>query len=77
MKKQAATPKTTKRKRRRFPPGWDDKRVQDVIAYYDRQTDAEGLAEYEAAMKLQDMTMMLVPKKLVPDIRRLIGRHGA
>ncbi|HEV3146068.1 MAG TPA: hypothetical protein VGZ47_19430 [Gemmataceae bacterium] len=77
MKRQAATPKTTERKKQRFPPGWDRKRVQDVIAYYDRQTDGEGLAEYEAAMKLHDLTMMLVPKKLVPDIRRLIGRRGA
>ena len=77
MKKPAATSRTTKHKRQRFPPGWDEKRVQEVIAYYDRQTEEEGLAEYEAAMKLQEMTMMLVPKKLVPDIRRLIGRRRA
>jgi len=42
------------------------KRVQDVIAYYDRQTEEEELAEYEAAMELEGVTMILVPNQFVP-----------
>lgn len=32
-----------------FPPGWDEKRVQELIAYYDHQTDEEVAAEIDAA----------------------------
>jgi len=42
-------------KKEMFPSGWNRERVQDVIDYYDRQTEDEGLAEYEAAMKQTDL----------------------
>ena len=29
----------------RFPPGWDDERVRDVIDHCESQTDDEALAE--------------------------------
>jgi hypothetical protein len=52
--------------------------VREVIAYYDSQTEDEELAEYEAAMKINGQSVMLVPTKLVPEIRRLIrSRRGA
>jgi hypothetical protein len=75
MKKQAATSKTAKRRKQVFPRGWNEKRVQEVIAYYDTQTDDEGVAEYEAAMEVEGMSVMLVPTELIPEIRRLIGRR--
>ncbi len=76
MKKQTRIRKSAKRQR--FPPGWDEKRVREVIAYYDSQTEDEELAEYEAAMKINGQSVMLVPTKLVPEIRRLIrSRRGA
>jgi hypothetical protein len=75
MKKQAAPSKTIKRKKQVFPRGWNEKRVREVIDYYDKQTEDEELAEYEAGMKVEGMTVMLVPTKLVPEIRRLIGRR--
>ena len=49
--------------------------MKDVIAYYDRQTEGEEAAEYQAAMKVEGRTGMLVPTKLVPEIRRLIARQ--
>jgi hypothetical protein len=49
--------------------------VAELIAYYDAQTDEEGAAEYEAAMAVEDLSVMLVPTKLVPEIRRLISRR--
>jgi hypothetical protein len=62
----------------KFPRGWNAKRVQDVITYYDQQTEDEELAEYEAGMSMEGFAVMLVPSKLVPEVRRLIGhRRGA
>jgi len=75
MKKQAATSKTTKRVKQVFPRGWNEKRVQDLIAYYAQQTEDEAVAEYEAAMEVEGYAVMLVPTELVPEVRRLIGRR--
>ena len=75
MKKQAAPSKPVRRRKQVFPRGWNEKRVQEVIAYYDRQTEDEELAEYEAAMKVEELSVMLVPTELVPEIRQLIDRR--
>jgi hypothetical protein len=75
MKKQTAKPKTVGVRKQTFPLGWNQKRVQEVVAYYDRQTEDEELAEYEAGMKVDGLSVMLVPTKLVPEIRRLITRR--
>ena len=32
-----------------FPPGWDQKRVERLIAFYENQTEDEAIAEDEAA----------------------------
>jgi hypothetical protein len=75
MKKKATAPKTKRSQKQVFPRGWNEKRVQKVIAYYDKQTEDEELAEYEGALQVEGHTMMLVPNKLVPEIRRLISRR--
>jgi hypothetical protein len=78
MKKQTTDSKKARRTPQKLPHGWSEKRLRDVATYYDTQTDQEGAAEYEAAMDIQDLTMMLVPRDLVPEIRRLIAaRRGA
>jgi hypothetical protein len=74
MKRPPAA-KPTRRTKQVFPPGWNQKRVTEVIDYYDRQTEDEELREYEAAMRLEEQTVMLVPRELVPEIRRLISRR--
>ena len=58
-----------------FPPGWNEKKVREVIAYYDAQTDEEGAAEIEAAEEVPSATWMSVPTDLVPAIARLIEDH--
>jgi hypothetical protein len=75
MKKTLIPAKNKKRIRQRFPPGWNEKRVKELIAYYDRQTEDEELAEYEAAMKFKGRTLMLVPAELVGEIHQLIDRR--
>ena len=59
-----------------FPKGWDEKRVRELIEYYDHQTDAEAVAEYRAASRKRSQTLMIVPTKLVPAVRAFIA-HAA
>jgi hypothetical protein len=59
----------------RFPPGWDEERVRKVLAHYEEQTEAEAVAEDEAAFEEPTQTVMEVPTALVPVIRELIAKH--
>jgi hypothetical protein len=72
MKRQTTRTKIHRPVKQRFPPGWNQKRVQELIAYYDKQTENEELAEYEAAMRVNGRSLLLVPTELVPEIRRFI-----
>jgi hypothetical protein len=62
-------------KQSKFPPGWDEQRVQSVIAHYEAQTEEEAVAEDEAAFEDQTQTVMEIPTELVPMVRELIARH--
>ena len=64
-------------KRNRFPPGWNAARVRRVLEHYEGQTEDEALAEDEAVFQSQGQTVMVVPKRLVPEITRLIERRRA
>ena len=35
--------------KQQFPPGWDEKRVSELIAHYESQTEDEEFADIEAA----------------------------
>jgi len=61
----------------RFPPGWDEARVRQVLTHYEEQTEDEAVAEDEAAFEDQTQTLMEVPTALVPAIRELIAKHQA
>ena len=61
-------------KKQKFPPGWDEKRVREVIEHYEHQTADEESAEIESALQEQNVTMMAVPTELVPDVRALLAR---
>jgi hypothetical protein len=58
-----------------FPRGWDEERVIQLLAHYEEQTEAEAVAEDEAAFEDASQTVMEVPNELVPAIRELIARH--
>jgi len=62
-------------KKQEFPPGWNEKRVREVIAHYENQSEEEQSAEIEAALKAEDMTMVSVPTSLVPKVLSLIQRR--
>ena len=65
------------KKRNRFPKGWDESRVRDVIEHYESQSEEEAVAEDEAAFEDPEQTVMEVPRDLVPAIRELIAKRGA
>ncbi|HYX22567.1 MAG TPA: hypothetical protein VFC23_00310 [Thermoanaerobaculia bacterium] len=58
-----------------FPTGWDEQRVQEVVEYYESQTDEDATAEHGAALSSPSGTLMEVPTELVPVFRELIARH--
>lgn len=61
----------------RFPPGWDEARVQSVIAHYEQQTEDEAVAEDEAAFQDEDSTLITIPTELAPVVLELIDKHIA
>ncbi|MGH8583371.1 MAG: hypothetical protein ACREWG_11420 [Gammaproteobacteria bacterium] len=63
-------------KQSRFPAGWDQERVQRVLAHYEKQSEDEAVAEDEAAAEDPTQTLMEVPRELVPAIRELIARES-
>ena len=62
-------------KQSKFPPGWDEERVEQVLAHYEAQTEEEAVAEDEAAFESTDQTVMEIPSELVPKVRELIAKH--
>jgi len=61
----------------KFPPGWDEDRVRQVLDHYEGQTDDQAVAEDEAAWESTTHTAMEVPVDLVPEIRKLIAKRQA
>ncbi len=59
-------------KRNRFPAGWNEDRVRTVLEHYEQQSEDEAVAEDEAAFRLRGQTVVVVPKRLVPEVTRLI-----
>jgi hypothetical protein len=62
-------------KQNEFPEGWDEERVRQVLAHYERQTDEEAVAEDEAAFEPSDEAVVKVPHELLPLIREIIAKH--
>ena len=60
----------------RFPKGWDEQRVQRLLAELDARTDEEWVAADEAAATDGgDQAVITVPAALLPEIRRLLASH--
>jgi hypothetical protein len=60
----------------KFPPGWDEERVQEVLTRYETQSEDEALAEDEAAFETPGETVMAVPVDLVPAVRALMAKRS-
>jgi len=59
----------------RYPPGWDENRVERVLRHYEAQTDDEAVAEDEDSYHSTTHTSMSVPVDLVPAVRELIAKR--
>lgn len=60
--------------KQKFPPGWAEKRVKELIAHYESQTEDEEFADIEAAREAEDISLMAIPTELVPQVRALLAR---
>ena len=59
-----------------FPPGWNQERVQELIDYYESQTEEEAVAEAEGAFADPTQTIMAIPDELVPAVEALIEANS-
>ena len=60
----------------RFPPNWNTKRVEDLLAHYEGLSEEEQVAEDEEAAREQaGRTVVSVPDSLLPAIRQLLATH--
>ena len=60
-------------KEQKYPPGWDENRVKELIAHYESQTEDEEFADIEASREDDDITLMAIPTELVPKVRALLA----
>jgi len=59
----------------KYPAGWDEDRVKNVLNYYELQSIEDALAEDEAAYEDDNQTFMKIPNDLIPIIRQLIAQN--
>jgi len=57
-----------------LPHGWEEKRVREVLAHYETQTEEEAITEDEQAFVGEDRAVMEVPIELVPAIRAILAQ---
>ena len=63
-------------KQSKFPHNWNEKRVQQVIAHYEKQTEDEATAEDEAVFgDATSQTVIQIPQELLPVVRKLLAEH--
>ena len=61
-------------KKQQLPSGWTEKRIRELAAKHDNQSEEEQAAEIEVALANKGQTLVVVPTKLVPDVLRLIAQ---
>ena len=60
----------------KFPPGWDERRVKELLAGLDSRTEEDwAVADEAAATESEDQVVVTVPAALLPEIRRLLATH--
>jgi len=60
----------------RYPEGWDQQRVQRLLADLDSRNEEEWVAADDAAASEQDdQAVVTVPVGLLPEIRRLLAAY--
>ncbi len=62
-------------KKDKLPKGWTENKVARVLKHYEKQSEADAVAEDEAAYRNRKESVMVVPIKLVPAVRKLLSRR--
>ncbi len=60
----------------KFPPGWNEERVQRVLRHYESLSEDEAVAEDEAAFEDSAQAAIAVPRELAPVVRAMIADHA-
>ena len=59
----------------KYPPGWDAKKVQKILDFYDNMTEDEEVKEDERIFSSKSQAYIGVPKALLPKVRQFILAH--
>ena len=63
-------------KQSKFPHNWDEKRVQQGITHYEKQTEDQATDEDEVAFgDTASQTVIQIPQELLPIVRKLLAEH--
>jgi len=57
----------------KFPPGWDEERVKRLLDYYENLSEEEQVAQDEAALEREEQTVVSIPTRLLPAVRKLLA----
>ena len=60
----------------RYPKGWDRRKVRSLIAHYENQSDDQAIAQARAAYRGRKSSLVEVPVKLLPQVRRILARSA-
>ncbi len=61
----------------KYPKGWNRKRVEEVIDFYDKQSPDEAIAEADAAWENTRYSLVRVPIEMAEEVRKFIAsRRG-
>ncbi len=55
-----------------YPKGWNKKRVQGVIAHYTKQSDADAIAEADAAWINSRFSLVRVPVEYTAQVEAFV-----
>ena len=64
-----------KKRKNDLPQGWTQAKVRRVLTHYERQTPEAAVAEDEAMYKNRKHSLIAVPVRLVPAVRKLLGER--
>ncbi|HZQ09549.1 MAG TPA: hypothetical protein VFD70_23430 [Anaerolineae bacterium] len=62
-------------KKNQFPKGWDEKRIQRVLAHYEKQSADEAAIEDDQAFNRKEGVVVEVPRELMPLIREILAQY--
>jgi len=61
----------------RYPKGWNRKRMESLATHYEGQSDKAAITEAEAAYRRRTTSLVEVPVRLLPKVRRLLAEGAA